>query len=442
MAEPASIHPPVPPSADPSVGERSAPTDKSSLTSLIRTRRRWGRLFEALVRNTGMGIYVADAGGNYLMFNPECERLTGVSEAGLRAAGAATESARAGPAPAPTDPAAAVGPCGGCPSADLLRPPPALFERRAPTAARQLQITCPDGTARWLEITWVPVSALGGRTELVVAFVRDIGEQKLIQTHMARLEKLAALGELTASIAHEVRNPLAAMKLGLNALAEELAESSAALAIIDEVAGELGRLDRVVSRLLDFARVKESEFKETDLPALIERTFGYVRNQAKGRNIDLKVEAAPDVRPVRCDPDQIQQVLLNVILNAFHAMKQGGVLTAVVDRAGEVKLPSGEPGPTARIRVIDTGTGIPAAVLHKVFDPFFSTRPGGTGLGLSVSLQLVSRHGGDMDIASEVGKGTTVTILLPEGGPTGAGAYGPQFATIGAGGAEPAGGRS
>jgi signal transduction histidine kinase len=414
------------PSAGASVGGSpvGAPPEKSPLTALIRTRRRWGRLFEALVRNTGMGIYVADAAGNFLMFNPECERLTGWSEAGLRP----VPRADAGTAPQASTAAGA----GGPPLA-LLRPPPALFERRAATSTRQVQITCPEGGQRWLEITWVPVSAIGGRTELVVAFIRDIAEQKLIQTHMARLEKLAALGELTASIAHEVRNPLAAMKLGLNALAEEVAESSAALDIIDEVSAEVGRLDRVVSRLLDFARVKESEFHETDLPALVERTLGYVANQAKGRNIALKVEAAADLKPVRCDPDQVQQVLLNVILNAFHAMKQGGALTVALDRVESAKMPSGEPGPVARIRVTDTGSGIPAAVLHKVFDPFFSTRPGGTGLGLSVSLQLVSRHGGDMDIASEAGRGTTVQIMLPEAGPSGANANGLQFTHIRAG---------
>lgn len=420
---------PVEKTTSPAAPVEPTTPDKSSLTSLIRTRRRWGRLFEALVRNTGMGIYVADAAGHYLMFNPECERLTGWSEARLRSFGAAAPTERA--QHAQTTPPASDGP----PPVELLRPPASLFERRAATATRQLQITCPEGGARWLEITWVPVSAIGGRTELVVAFVRDIAEQKMLQTHMARLEKLAALGELTASIAHEVRNPLAAMKLGLNALADEVAESADALDIINEVSAEVHRLDRVVGRLLDFARVKESEFQETDPAALIERTLGYVRNQAKGRNIELKIETAPDAGPVRCDPDQIQQVLLNVILNAFHAMKAGGTLTISIDRCPQLKLPSGEPGPVARIRVADTGVGIPAGVLHRVFDPFFSTRPGGTGLGLSVSLQLVSRHGGDIDIESAVGKGTTVHIMLPVGGPTGANAHGLQFTTLRAGSA-------
>lgn len=385
--------------------------EASPLAALIRTRRRWGPLFEALIRNTGMGIYAVDAGGQYVIFNPECERLTGFTERQMTAA-APTRTASPFQVQAPTPGAEDRS------ALELLRPEPHLFKPDAPASVRQVQLPTANGSRRWVEITSVPVGGPEGRTELVVGFLRDIHEQKLLQSHMARLEKLAALGELTASIAHEVRNPLAAMKLGLNALADELVPDSPAVEIAHEVSAEVNRLDRVVSRLLDFARVKESEFQPIDLQALMDRTLGYVRNQAKARRVELKVQHAADLKPVRCDPDQIQQVLLNVILNAFHAMKAGGTLTLSLDRFEGCRLPSGEPGPAARIRLTDTGVGIPAAVLHKVFDPFFSTRPGGTGLGLSVSFQMVSRHGGDIDIESEVGRGTTVNIMLPEAGPS------------------------
>mgnify|MGYP005845306409 CR=1 FL=1 len=380
--------------------------DNSQLAVLLRTRRHWGPLLNALIRNTGMGIYAVDADGHYVLFNPECERLTGFTERRLLSAAPMNPNS---PVPEGFDVVA------------LLRPERRMFEADAGTAVKQLHITKADGSRRWVEVTLVPVGGAGGRVEVVVGFLRDIHEQKLLQSHMARLEKLAALGELTASIAHEVRNPLAAMKLGLQALAEEVAENNSAVEITHEISAEVNRLDRVVGRLLDFARVKESEFQETDLAVLADRTLNYVRNQAKARNILVRVLPSEDLRPVRCDPDQIQQILLNVILNSFHAMKGGGELIIVLDRCECCRLPSGEPGPAARIRLSDNGVGIPAEVLHKVFDPFFSTRPGGTGLGLSVSFQMISRHGGDIDIESEVGKGTTVTILLPESGPTGRG---------------------
>ena len=292
--------------------------EASPLAALIRTRRRWGPLFEALIRNTGMGIYAVDPGGQYVIFNPECERLTGFTERQMT-------SAVPSRTPSPFQVQAPVPPTEDRPAIDLLRPEPHLFTANAPASIRQVQLPTANGSRRWVEITCVPVGGPEGRTELVVGFLRDIHEQKLLQSHMARLEKLAALGELTASIAHEVRNPLAAMKLGLDAeLADELVPDSPAVEIAHEVSAEVNRLDRVVSRLLDFARVKESEFQPIDLQALVERTLGYVRNQAKARRVELKVQNAADLKPVRCDPDQIQQVLLNVILNAFHAMKAGG----------------------------------------------------------------------------------------------------------------------
>lgn len=418
------------------------PAAASPLSALLKTRRRWAPLFEALLRNAGMGLFALDADGRFVIYNPECERLTGVPAGEILAPGATRQADfLATAAEAPPDPVERRGaaaessrvvtaaafrhpglpPEGTPPNARqvrmLLRPEGARFDPDAPTGTRRLLMPLADGSRRWVEVLDVPVGAPGSRAELVVGFLRDVHDQKLLETHMARLEKLAALGELTAGIAHEVRNPLAAMKLGLDALHEELPAGSPAQEIAGEVAAELKRLDRVVGRLLDFARVKESELQPTDLPSLVDRTLHYVRNQARGRHIELITRFAPDLRPVNCDPDQIQQVLLNIILNAFHAMPAGGRLTIEVERNAECVLPGAGRGPAAGIRLTDTGVGIPEHVLHKVFDPFFSTRPGGTGLGLSVSFQLVSRHGGDMDITSRVGEGTTLRILLPEAGP-------------------------
>jgi two-component system sensor histidine kinase AtoS len=402
---------------------------------LVRTRRKWGRLFEALVENTAIGICARDPSGEVLIFNPECERLTGWPAAAVRRASVGGGTGGAAAMSPVLDPAAEA----------MLRPPERLLGGGPGGANQTVQVHLPVGpdaaAKRWLEITWVPVGGPGERPELVVGFLRDIDEQKQLQAHMARIEKLAALGELTAGIAHEVRNPLAAMKLGLNALAESLPDAlpeaglaetgCAALEIIHEIAAEVARLDRVVGRLLDFARVKESEMQEADLAAVVDRTLGYVRNQAKGRRINLNVIAGEGLRPVRCDPDQIQQVLLNIILNAFHAMPAGGELVITLDRLDAVRLPAGETGPAVRIRISDNGCGIPPAVLQKVFDPFFSTRPGGTGLGLSVSFQLVTRHGGDIDIESEVGRGTTVKIILPETGPAAVRSRSPSATGIG-----------
>ncbi|MEX0788724.1 MAG: ATP-binding protein [Anaerolineales bacterium] len=233
------------------------------------------------------------------------------------------------------------------------------------------------------------------------------------QMQLIQSEKLAAVGQLTAGIVHDVKNPLAVIK----GMAEELLEDSNGRPDVHEavqvIRDNASRANSIVTDLLKFARQSTPELVRRDLRETVEgalRLTGYLLRKGK-----IRLEQKLPARPVNItyDAQQIEQVLINLIQNAVQAMPQGGAL--------HIQLASRHGG--AEVRLRDSGTGIPAEVLPRIFDPFFTTKAEGqgTGMGLSVSYGIVSRHGGRIDVESQMNKGTTFTILLPERPPEGVG---------------------
>jgi two-component system NtrC family sensor kinase len=236
---------------------------------------------------------------------------------------------------------------------------------------------------------------------------------QLAQMQLIQSEKLAAVGQLTAGIVHDVKNPLAVIK----GMAEELLEDSNGRPDVHEavqvIRDNATRANSIVTDLLKFARQSTPELVRRDLRETLEgalRLTGYLLRKGS-----IRLEQKLPARPVNVtyDAQQIEQVLINLIQNAVQAMPQGGTL--------HIQLASRHGG--AEVRLRDSGTGIPAEVLPRIFDPFFTTKVEGqgTGMGLSVSYGIVSRHGGRIDVESQVNKGTTFTILLPEHPPEGVG---------------------
>jgi signal transduction histidine kinase len=228
-----------------------------------------------------------------------------------------------------------------------------------------------------------------------------------IQAQIQLLERVAALGRVTAGAAHEVKNPLNSMRLWLENLKAALpagpGEHSEALRILD---AEIDRLDGVVKRLLDFYRPVELEPEETSLAELLEETLAVVRPQAERAGIAVENSLPRDVPAVRVDVGLIKQAVLNLLVNAIEAIEAtggGGRLTLSLERADG----------SAVIRVADTGRGIPPEHREKIFRLFFTTRPGGSGMGLASVFKTVQLHGGSVDFTSEVGRGTTFRIELP-----------------------------
>ena len=283
-------------------------------------------------------------------------------------------------------------PCPGCP----------MPGRAAMTAPVRLRIKGP--AERCLELTCAPLHQPDGRVFLL-ELVSDVTERERLRTRLAEAERLASVGELAAGVAHEIRNPLAAVVNATALLEREttLAPEDRA-ATIGAVRKEARRLNGILSDFLRFAGPGEPKRVEGylgDLVAHVTALLGEQRAGAPGLVLETRVE--PDVPRFAFDSDQLTQVLWNVSLNAIEAMKGQGRLVIHARRDGG----------TVVIELADTGPGISPDDLPRIFEPFYSRRTGGTGLGLSIARRIVVAHQGRIDVESVVGRGTRVLVRLP-----------------------------
>lgn len=230
----------------------------------------------------------------------------------------------------------------------------------------------------------------------------------------ARNEKLASLGTLAAGVAHEIRNPLTAINVRLHSLKKNLTANSSEQEDALVIDHEIQRLERIVQGFLQFARPAEPKLLTVSADSLLAKVQSLLGSQLERLSIQLRVESVPDLW-VRADPHQMEQVLINLIQNAAESMERGGTITL---RAGLGKSRlSGSARPAVTIEVSDTGKGISPEVKKRMFDPFFSTKEEGTGLGLPISLRIAEKHGGTLECRSEVNRGTTFTLVLPHANP-------------------------
>lgn len=252
-----------------------------------------------------------------------------------------------------------------------------------------------------------PVPSPSSRDEvgdLAIAFQRMVSAVAIANDEMVRASKLAFLGEMAAGMAHEIRTPLGIIRNSAQLL-ERRMESTG-----DGEAGEWAmfireesdRLGRVVSTLLDFVRPAEPAKSTTDIAAIATRSVEMLAAEAEGRGVVLRVDAADSV-PIPCDPDQIRQVLLNLVLNALQATPRGGTVAVTVSADGG----------GAQIVVCDTGVGIPDELRNRLFEPFTSRRDGGIGLGLAIVRRIVRAHGGEVRARNREGGGAAFTVWLP-----------------------------
>lgn len=235
-------------------------------------------------------------------------------------------------------------------------------------------------------------------------------QKELEQYHyrqMERADRLASVGEMATGIAHEIKNPLAGISGAISVLAEDFGDDDPRREVIGQVLEQIARLDKTSTDLLYFGRPGTPEFSFADINALVKKTLFFVSQHPEARNIHRIKELTRDLPPVWVDEKQIQQVLFNVIINAIQSMPEGGTLTIQTDavRRDELEL--------VRVLVLDTGKGIPAEDLERIFIPFHTTKTQGTGLGLPICRRLMEQHGGSIRVESRVGEGTVFTIELP-----------------------------
>jgi signal transduction histidine kinase len=228
-------------------------------------------------------------------------------------------------------------------------------------------------------------------------------------------EPYAELAELAGSFIHEIKNHLSTLGLNLQLLAEDFHEPEShrerrALERIQRLQHECQRLVEVSNDFLRFARVKDLKLEPTNLAEVVQELIEFFAPTARLNNINIKCFFPADLPPVNLDRDLFKQALLNLFLNAQQAMPEGGELTIQAWPASY--LPQGG----VCLNVIDTGQGMKREDLHRIFRPFFSTRTGGTGLGLPTTRRIIEGHGGTITVQSEVGRGTQFTIYLPPPG--------------------------
>jgi len=238
-----------------------------------------------------------------------------------------------------------------------------------------------------------------------VLLFKDLSEVQALRREIARNQRLASIGRLAAGVAHEIRNPLSSIKGFATYFKERYQGNKDDQQTASIMIQEVERLNRVVGQLLEFARPINISRKPTSIAAIIEDSLRLVEREAFIKNIKIETRFSSPVNEVFIDPDRINQVLLNLYLNAVEAMENGGRLSVVLLLDEEKKW--------IKISVKDTGAGIKKEELAHIFDPYFTTKPSGTGLGLAIVHNIIDSHDGKMKVESSPGKGTTVTLFLP-----------------------------
>jgi two-component system sensor histidine kinase HydH len=268
-----------------------------------------------------------------------------------------------------------------------------------------IDCTLADGSVVPLEIGASILQDPNGLFLGYILLFKDLTEVRSLRREVARNQRLASVGRLAAGVAHEIRNPLSSIKGFATYFKERYPDAPQDQKTANIMIAEVDRLNRVVGQLLEFARPVPVSPKSTSLQDLVDDSVRLIEQKAKKKQITVKTLNSAKVDKAVIDPDRINQVLLNLYLNAIESMDPGGELG--------VELSAGEEDQRIEIRVSDTGRGIPGEHLSRVFDPYFTTKSNGTGLGLAIAHNIMEAMGGKISISSRPGKRTTFCITIP-----------------------------
>ena len=270
---------------------------------------------------------------------------------------------------------------------------------------------------RWFNLRFSAIRNESGSYQGTIFNLIDITERKLFQMQLAKTEKLASIGGLTAGITHEILNPLNIISgnVQMKLLEKDISEDDRK--IYENIQRQVERIVNIVDGLLRFSKQREPKMEEVDVHALIEKTLSLLDYQLKLQNIIIEKELDKSIPLIIADSDQLEQVLMIILINARDALNKRE-LKGESDGRWIKKIlitTRGNMPAYVQISIADTGIGIPQDIISKIFDPFFTTKPEreGTGLGLSIAHGIIEGHGGKIDVRSEVEKGTKFTILLP-----------------------------
>jgi nitrogen-specific signal transduction histidine kinase len=283
-------------------------------------------------------------------------------------------------------------PCPGCPAHETFK--------TKKSAAVELSLS--EGE-KVLKTYTYPLTGKAGNLLGVVHYMRDVTEQKSLERKNERISRLAALGELSAVIAHEIRNPLSGVGISAQALSRSLHPGDFHESNLKNILKGIRKVDDVIKGLLDFATPKEPVLTPVSVNKVLEEALFFSVPQAQEGQISIEKHLGKTLPLVLLDLEQIKRVFINIILNALQAMSPGGVLRIRTARSA---------GRRVMVRITDTGAGIPPVTLKRIFDPFFTTKSQGAGLGLSISRTILEKHHATITCDSQAGKGTTFTLLF------------------------------
>jgi len=268
---------------------------------------------------------------------------------------------------------------------------------------RLVMIDHPNGVSRRLLVSLEPVEDRAGHLLGTVVSLRDLESKQRLETQLEISTRLAAINRLTSGVAHEIKNPLNAIALYLEILKAKLAGTGLGVEELGVIEREIGRLDRVVKTFLDFTRPVELKLQPVDLKQLAREILSLVKPEAQKRNVELNLSLPPQPAMVHGDRDLLQQALVNVVVNGIEAMASGGRLEVMVRHEDDAVV----------LEVRDQGPGIPEEIQDKIFNLYFTTKPGGTGMGLAMTYRVVQLHNGSIRFHSRVGEGTTFELRFP-----------------------------
>jgi PAS domain S-box-containing protein len=347
--------------------------------------------FRTIFEEAAIGIALVDAEGSLMATNPALQRMLGSTEAELTGTHVFDHLVDVGQ------------------EADTVFQE--LLAGELSEQTHELRYLCDGGRTGQANVTVSLLHRDSNAAPLVLALVEDITERKQAQQALIQAERLTIIGRMAASLAHEVNNPLQAVVGCLGLAVEALDEGEDAAELMDVALDELKRAARIVHRMRDVTRREKGKTELADVGTLLEKVLMLTHKQAENYDVEVVWETTDELLLVPMVPDRVQQVFLNLVLNAIDAMPHGGELRI---RAEQTKEPPG-----VQISFADTGPGISPESVEGLFEAFHSDKEQGLGLGLYVSRNIVHEHGGRIEVESELGRGATFIVWLPREEPGG-----------------------
>ena len=337
---------------------------------------------QSILRSITSGVLTVGPDGSITTVNPAAERLLGMSEYEMvpRSIGGLFRD-----------------------DGGLEQDVHKVLSGRIPLTLREVRIVTGTGREVHVQASTSRMRAVGGRILGAVVTIEDVSEVRALTEQLIRADRLAAMGELTAGVAHEVRNPLGVIRASVQLLEDAECDATRVREAGEVIKQEIDRLDKVIKALLDFGRPSKPTMMVTDLVDVLEDVMLFTSRFASQADVVIDRELPSDLPRVMSDPDQLKQVFLNLVTNAVQAMEESG---------GTITVSAAEQGDFVEVSVSDTGPGIPAEEMGKVFDPFYSTRDAGTGLGLTIVHRIIDEHDGHIEVESSR-EGTTFRVSLP-----------------------------